>query len=136
MAPKLREESKAREEIQKWKTTCPDAHLILLAIRCDSHDLDADVMRFNKFRRLWGDNLRRRLVVLFTFGDKLQKDIDELLDRSHPTLQDILDCTGHRYVIFDSSLGASKQDGRVHQVFNFVNELSKFRSKKLERSDY
>ncbi|XP_025111456.1 uncharacterized protein LOC112574533 [Pomacea canaliculata] len=102
---------------------CPDPHLILLAIRCDSHDLDADVMRFNKFRRLWGDNLRRRLVVLFTFGDKLQKDIDELLARSHPTLQDILDCAGHRYVIFDSSLGASKQDGRVHQVFNFVNEL-------------
>ncbi|XP_025111455.1 GTPase IMAP family member 8-like [Pomacea canaliculata] len=122
-APKLREESKVREEIQKWKTMCPDAHLILLAIRCDSHDLDADVMRFNKFRRLWGDNLRRRLVVLFTFGDKLQKDIDELLARSHPTLQDIMDCAGHRYVIFDSSLGASKQDGRVHQVFNFVSEL-------------
>ncbi|PVD24016.1 hypothetical protein C0Q70_17293 [Pomacea canaliculata] len=123
LAPKLREESKATEEIQKWKTMCPDPHLILLAIRCDSHDLDADVMRFNKFRRLWGDNLRRRLVVLFTFGDKLQKDIDELLARSHPTLQDILDGTGHRYVIFDSSLGASKQDGRVHQVFNFVNEF-------------
>lgn len=121
----LKNEKKAKEEIQKWKAMCPNPHLILLAIRCDTRDLVSDVSKFQRFRMLWGDNLRRRFSVLFTFGDKLQESVDEFLSRSHSALQDVMDCAGHHYIIFNSLLSTSEQKGRAQQVFQIVKDFSK-----------
>ncbi|XP_025110380.1 uncharacterized protein LOC112573901 isoform X4 [Pomacea canaliculata] len=121
--PELRDEKKAKEEIKKWKVMCPDPHLILLAIRCDTRDLVSDVSKFQRFRMLWGDNLRRRFSVLFTFGDKLQESVDEFLSRSHSALQDVMDCAGHHYIIFNSLLSTSEQKGRAQQVFQIVKDF-------------
>ncbi|XP_025111448.1 GTPase IMAP family member 8-like isoform X3 [Pomacea canaliculata] len=115
---------------------CPDPHLILFTIRYSPVDLKDVVRRFRKFRSLCDDDfIRQRLVVLFTFGDEKTPSEKELQNTPHAILQEILDYAGHRYVIFDPTLGVSEQQKRVDQVLCYLDELSHERDLRRQEKD-
>nr|KAG5696289.1 hypothetical protein BaRGS_027899 [Batillaria attramentaria] len=90
------------DEVSMWKAmTAPNPHVILLAVRCNERYTQKEYDVYLTIKRLWGDSLCERLVVAFTFGDKLE-DPDRL-DRDckeNERLKKVLKDASKRYVVF------------------------------------
>nr|KAG5689253.1 hypothetical protein BaRGS_006373 [Batillaria attramentaria] len=98
------------EEISKWKelaSSSPDA--ILLAVRCDVRYTAEEYDIYRQIKFYWGDEeFCKRLVVVFTFGDRQDRPLDEELKTVCPELKSVLKDAGNRYVVFGLEFEAAK----------------------------
>lgn len=106
-----------QKEISGWQNlTSPSPTAILLAIRCDVRYTQEEYELYRQIKFFWGDNnFCRRLVVVFTFGDRQDRPIDQELKTVCPELKGVLKDAGNRYVIFDKT-----RDGNEARFWNAV----------------
>ncbi|PVD24023.1 hypothetical protein C0Q70_17300 [Pomacea canaliculata] len=107
------------QEIKEWQNLNPD--IVLLAIRCDVRYTAEEFAILNEIRNVWGDNsLFSRLVVAFTFGDRLDGDIKDEVINVCKELQTVLRDCGERYVVFNSH---GTDDDKKRQVGKSANPV-------------
>ncbi|XP_008433875.1 GTPase IMAP family member 7-like isoform X2 [Poecilia reticulata] len=91
-----------KREISKCiNMSAPGPHAILLVIRIgpfSREERDA-VM---KVKEIFGEEAWKYSMILFTHGDKVESDFDEMLKDSGPELKEILEKTGNRYHVFNN----------------------------------
>lgn len=116
--------SNTEEEIKEWQNLNPD--VVLLAIRCDVRYTAEEFAILNEIRNVWGDNsLFSRLVVAFTFGDRLDGNIKDEVINVCKELQTVLKDCGERYVVFNSRGTDDDKKRQVQEVRKLLVHLGK-----------
>lgn len=78
---------------------------VLLTVRGDVRYTNEEYHVFEEICKLWrGKSLKKRLLVAFTFGDKLDEDIREVVNDPPPELKKILKAAGNRYMVFTNKV--------------------------------
>lgn len=117
------EKPQLNEEIQRWKSlTSPNPSAILLAIRCDVRYTAEEYDGYRRIMAAWKDNsFTRHLVVVFTFGDRQDKDIKEELKSICPELKSVLSDASQRYIVFNNQV--SNRDELLAEIQQFVRGM-------------
>lgn len=112
---------KIQEEISKWQTSVlPFPSAVLLTVRCDVRYTPEEYALYRQIKLNWGDkNFLKRLVVVFTFGDRQDNPIDEELKTVCPELKNVLKDANKRYVVFDKT----KQESVGHFWSSLVRHM-------------
>ncbi|KAK7487673.1 hypothetical protein BaRGS_00021092 [Batillaria attramentaria] len=108
------DEQQMQAEVSRWRSLtspCPD--IVLLAIRCDVRYTKEEYDIYSQIKSLWGDGLRERLVVAFTFGDRQDQPIENELKTVCPELKRVLKDARQRYVVFNQT---DTPEGRAKTV--------------------
>ncbi|PVD35802.1 hypothetical protein C0Q70_02767 [Pomacea canaliculata] len=114
--------SNIEQEIKEWQNLNPD--VVLLAIRCDVRYTAEEFAILNEIRNVWGGNsLFSRLVVAFTFGDRLDGDIKDEVINVCKELQTVLKDCGERYVVFNSRGTDDDKKRQVREVRKLLVHL-------------
>lgn len=104
-------EDKAREKIEVWGKLEP--HAVLVAVRCDVRYTAEEYAIYRQIKQLWGDDsLCELLVVLFTFGDRQDQDIQQELET---VCRELVADAGQRYVVFNKKSECSQ--GLIELVY-------------------
>lgn len=97
--PSLKALKSNREFQDLYKT---GFHAIVIVISMKSYKRQSPVL--HKAEKLFGDELYRHALIVFTFADYLgESSVDEFL-RANPELKEFLKKTEDRYISFDGSL--------------------------------
>ncbi|PVD23998.1 hypothetical protein C0Q70_17275 [Pomacea canaliculata] len=93
-----------KEEIQKWKQmTASFPSAILLAVRCDVRYTAEEYDIYKKIKNAWADkSFLDNLIIVFTFGDRQDKDLAEELKTVCPELKNVLKDSNNNYVLFNN----------------------------------
>lgn len=92
-------ESEPDKEIQNWCTCHPD--IILLTIRSDVRYTSEEFQTYQQIKRvLTQQYLCPRLVVAFTFPERLVNDLEEELKTAPTELRQVLNDAKDRYLVF------------------------------------
>lgn len=114
--------SNTEQEIKEWQNLNPD--VVLLAVRCDVRYTAEEFAILNEIRNVWGGNsLFSRLVVAFTFGDRLDGSIKDEVINVCRELQTILRDCGERYVVFNSHGTDDDKKRQVREVRKLLVHL-------------
>ncbi|XP_025083374.1 GTPase IMAP family member 4-like isoform X2 [Pomacea canaliculata] len=110
------------EQVSHWKLHAVGKFAILLAVRCDVRYTAEEYDIYRKMKRAWGDNsFTNHLVVVFTFGDRQDRDIHEELKTVCWELRSVLADAGNRYVLFNNrDLDSGPQ---VLQLLDIVDSI-------------
>lgn len=122
----MSEDDKSKE-VSKWKKeTNPQVHVILLAVRCDIRYTAEEYAVYSEVKRLWGNDTDfcKRLVVGFTFGDRLDGDIQEELKSVCDELQTVLADASNRNVLFNKKAKNEDTQDKREQVFKTDSDLA------------
>lgn len=126
------EEEKA--EIDKWrKLMSLDSPVVLVAVRCDVRYTAEEHNIYRQIKSHWGDNsLCEKLVVLFTFGDRQDGDLEEELKTVCPELKSLLHDANNRYVMYNRDSQNNKelvskiQDVLKEPPWSFISVCASF----------
>lgn len=101
-----------KKKVDTWKQLAlPGPDVILLVIRADGPYTDEDYKVYDTVKRMWGtgpfqDHFTSRLVIVFTFAEKNQKDLHKTLKKhASPDLSVVMKDAGNRYIKLDPTLG-------------------------------
>ncbi|XP_025111477.1 GTPase IMAP family member 4-like isoform X2 [Pomacea canaliculata] len=98
-------------EVARWKSHAVGKFAILLAVRCDVRYTAEEYDIYKKIKIAWGDNsFTNHLVVVFTFGDRQDRNIHEELKTVCLELRSVLADAGNRYVIFNNRAHDSESE--------------------------
>uniref|UniRef100_A0A3B4H7E7 GTPase IMAP family member 7-like n=2 Tax=Pundamilia nyererei TaxID=303518 RepID=A0A3B4H7E7_9CICH len=113
-------EDVVKREISKCiNMSAPGPHAILLIIRVGPFSAEErDAVK--KMEEIFGDGAWRYTVILFTHGDKVGADFDEMLKTAGAELQEVLKKAGNRYHIFNNH----RTDDRG-QVLDLLEKVDK-----------
>lgn len=101
---------------------CPERSKVtfLLAIPVDSFK-QRDRRVLEEFVSVLGDDVWRRTVVLFTYGEGLRgTTMQKHVEKTGEPLQQVLLKCGHRHVVFDTETGDEDQ---VKQLLETVEKM-------------
>lgn len=120
------DESTAKLEVTKWKgcTNMGVVVVVVVVIRCDVRYTAEEYAIYKQIKEHWGSDFCKHLVVAFTFGDRLQQDLDDFgqqLENGCPEVVNVLRDANQQYVVFDCSAG--KYDEPQHK--DSVDKLMK-----------
>lgn len=116
-------EQECKYTVNEWKTlTEPYPHAILLAVRCDVRYTAEEHAIYRRIKSLWGDNFNRKLIVLFTFGDRQDRDIKEELSMVSPELKSVLRDAEYQYVVFNNAATDTDKKKAIEQLLMFVQQ--------------
>ncbi|XP_025111525.1 GTPase IMAP family member 4-like [Pomacea canaliculata] len=111
------------EHVSHWKSHAVGKFAILLAVRCDVRYTAEEYDIYRKMKRAWGDNsFTSHLVVVFTFGDRQDRDIHEELKTVCWELRSVLADAGNRYVLFNNR--DLNSGPRVRQLLDIVDSIA------------
>ncbi|XP_070200675.1 GTPase IMAP family member 9-like [Littorina saxatilis] len=97
----------------------PDAVLYVIKI---GKYTEEEFSVFNMLKALLDENVTRYLVIVFTHGDVIKGgDFDVILRRTPPTLQQVIEECGSRYVVFDNT--AQDKTKQVDRLFQIVRRM-------------
>ena len=101
-------ESQRRQEVSKWKSQVMSSRptAVLLTVRCDVRYTAEEYSVYQETVKLWGDkSLQKRVVVAFTFGDRQDGDIRQVVNDPPPELKKVLKTAKDRHVVFVNKVG-------------------------------
>ncbi|XP_025082573.1 GTPase IMAP family member 8-like isoform X2 [Pomacea canaliculata] len=113
-----------KEEIQKWKQmTAPFPSAILLAVRCDVRYTAEEYDIYKKIKNAWADkSFLDNLIIVFTFGDRQDKDLAEELKTVCPELKNVLRDSNNNYVLFNNTASEEAMEEQVKKLISIIKE--------------
>lgn len=95
-------EDTVKREISKCiNMSAPGPHAILLVIRVGRFTAEErDAVK--KMEEIFGEDAWKYTIILFTHGDEVESDFDEMLEKAGPELQEVLEKAGKRYHVFNN----------------------------------
>lgn len=114
-----------KQEIDKWQKQLPlQNSAILVAVRCDVRYTTEEYEIYQQIKHMWGRSaFKERLVVVFTFGDRLQGDLEQGLKRAGPDLQHLMRNAKRRHVCFNSQV--SDKGPQVQELLRQVGKCNR-----------
>ena len=114
----------AKKEIALWKEkTSPKPHAILLAISCEEMHTRENYDMYKEIRRTWGDDSAfDDLVVAFTFGDRLDHDIDVKLKGVSKELKNVLEDASNRFIVFNAEAGEDDKKKQTRKLLDVIEQ--------------
>ncbi|KAM6987391.1 GTPase IMAP family member 8-like [Tautogolabrus adspersus] len=118
--------AKARKlvrELNQSTSLCPEGSKVtfLLAIPVDSF-VEKDRRAVEEFVSTLGDDVWRRTVVVFTFGEELRgTTLEKHVEEKGEPLQEVLKKCGHRHVVFSTETKDVTQVKRLLQIVDQGN---------------
>ncbi|KAK2827976.1 hypothetical protein Q5P01_019010 [Channa striata] len=111
----------AEREISKCiNMSAPGPHAILLVIKVGPFTAEErDAVK--KVEEIFGEDVWRYTIILFTYGDRVQSDFEQMLKEATPELQEILKKAGHRYHVFNNVKANDR--GQVLELFKKVDDM-------------
>ncbi|XP_025111183.1 GTPase IMAP family member 4-like [Pomacea canaliculata] len=117
-------DTEIKDEVSRWKSAVEGPYAILLAVRCDVRYTAEEYDIYKKIKKVWGDNsFTGRLVVVFTFGDRQDRNIQEELKTVCWELRNVLADAGGRYVLFNNMARGSEMAQQVGQLLKVIQRL-------------
>uniref|UniRef100_A0A8C9Y0C6 GTPase IMAP family member 8-like n=1 Tax=Sander lucioperca TaxID=283035 RepID=A0A8C9Y0C6_SANLU len=107
------------EGIMKWiAEASPGPHAFVIVVRIGSI-FTADIKLFKLLEQMFGGDVSKYSMVLFTHGDKLKggRSIDDLI-RSNQHVSDLVSMCDGRFCVFDNKTKRSRE-----QVRNFLSKV-------------
>ncbi|XP_028671125.2 uncharacterized protein LOC114662010 [Erpetoichthys calabaricus] len=112
---------KVVEEIAKCiSLSSPGPHAFLLVIRLDRFT-EEEKKTVEKIQEIFGEGAAKYTLVLFTFGDELDKTIEEYLQDANRNLMDLLEQCGNRYHVFNNE--SSNDDKQVLELLEKIEAM-------------
>ncbi|XP_025111462.1 immune-associated nucleotide-binding protein 8-like isoform X2 [Pomacea canaliculata] len=111
------DESTAKLEVTQWKG-CTNMGVVVV-IRCDVRYTAEEYAIYKQIKEHWGSDFCKHLVVAFTFGDRLEQDLDDFgkqLENGCPEVVNVLRDANQQYVVFDCSAGKYDEPRHKHSV--------------------
>ncbi|XP_076457938.1 GTPase IMAP family member 8-like [Babylonia areolata] len=117
------EPSRIRQQIDEWKEEAhPNPVVILLAVRCDVIYTSEDYSLYTGIKRLWGgDGDSPRVIVVFTFVDRLESDLKQCI-RGCPELRSLLKDVGKSYVQVNNRASAVEKRKVLTTLLGLVDD--------------
>ncbi|XP_005755777.2 GTPase IMAP family member 7-like, partial [Pundamilia nyererei] len=115
----LSEDAVKREISKCINMSAPGPHAILLVIRVgyfSAEERDA----VKKVEEIFGEGAWRYTMILFTHGDQIKTDFDQMLKTAGAELQEVLKKAGNRYHVFNNR----RTDDRG-QVLDLLEKVDK-----------
>lgn len=101
-------QAQLKQEVNRWRElTAPFPTAILFTVRCDGNFTPDDYNLYGQVKNLWGpeDFLSHRIVVVFTFGDRISKlQSANIVKTASPALKKVLNEAQGRHVIFNNKV--------------------------------
>lgn len=113
-------EEKVKREISKCiNMTAPGPHVILLVIKFGTFTAE-EREAVMKVEEIFGNEVWKYTLILFTHGDKVKADFDDKLKKAPTELQEILKKAGNRYHLFNN-----RQVSDRRQVMALLKKVQK-----------
>ena len=105
----------------------PGPHAILLVARAD-RQTDEVLEGLEIMKKVFGKELAKHLIVVFTYGDNLKRDdvsIEEFVDHLEDPYKKLLQEADNRYVMFDNTLDPSSPENeqQVKQLLAMADKI-------------
>ncbi|XP_070195117.1 GTPase IMAP family member 9-like [Littorina saxatilis] len=97
------------DTVKRWRDSAKGYnYMVVLAVRCDARYSPAEYEVYRQIKQLWGNDLVKKLVVVFTFGDTREDpglDMKKELEEVWPELKHVIKDANNRYVVFNNEPG-------------------------------
>jgi len=112
------------EEVSKWREMAkPGPDVVLLVIKCDIRFTDAEYEVFQQIRRMWHSDFSDKLVLAFAFGDNKVKDFLDDIQAGGPRMQEVLQASKNRYVVFNNRGSSQEKQEAVKELFEIIQRM-------------
>ncbi|XP_059211498.1 GTPase IMAP family member 8-like [Centropristis striata] len=116
----LPEHAVQREIAKCINMLAPGPHAILLVIKLGTFTAE-ERDAFRKVEEIFGEDAWKHTIVLFTHGDKVKSDIQQLLEEAGPELQEVLKKAGNRYQVFNNLKTNDRE--QVLRLLDLIEEM-------------
>lgn len=116
-----------KKEIEKWKQmVLPEPYFILLAVRCDVRYSPEEFSLYQRIKELWGkETFCKHLVVLFTFGDRADREIEQELKTVCQELKNVLRDAQGQYIVLSEKADLKSTQNEIKKLFNMLVKSDK-----------
>ncbi|XP_029025112.2 GTPase IMAP family member 7-like [Betta splendens] len=111
-----------KREISKCiNMSAPGPHAFLLVIKAAVFFSEEEGKAVKQVQEIFGENAWKYTIILFTHGDAVQGDFNEMLETATPDLKQILNKVRERYHIFNNL--KINDRGQVLELLNKVEDM-------------
>ncbi|XP_060727431.1 GTPase IMAP family member 7 [Tachysurus vachellii] len=117
-------DSIVKETIKGMQLIAPGPHVFLLLLDVRRHT-EEERNTVKKFKEIFGDDVGKHMIVLFTHGDDLEfdgKSIKSYITEAGSDLQELIRSCGHRYHVFNNR---STDHTQVQKFMDMLNKMLK-----------
>ena len=98
----LQSDDTVKREISKCiNMSAPGPHAILLVIKVGPFTAE-ERNAVRKVEEIFGEDAWKYTIILFTYGDRVKSDFEQLVNSVGPELQEVLRKAGNRYHVFNN----------------------------------
>lgn len=106
----------------KKKAKSSARYAVLLAIRCDIRYTNEEYDIYKQFKKIWGRNLRKHLIVAFTFGDKRSSNIKKDIENASDALKKVLKNAKDRFLVFSDLEDTNTKEEQVEKLRGMIRD--------------
>ncbi|KAM4689095.1 uncharacterized protein O3C94_007236 [Discoglossus pictus] len=116
-------QKKVMNEIARcFAFSSPGPHAVVLVIRLGRYTVE-DKETLKKIKEIFGDQVMKYMMVLFTCTDLLESSVQEFLETSHRDLQDLLkECNNH-YFAFNNKASQESRQKQSTKLLHVVDAM-------------
>ncbi|KAK7100339.1 GTPase IMAP family member 6-like [Littorina saxatilis] len=115
-----------KNTVKSWRDSAKDYnYMVVLAVRCDARYSPAEYEVYRQIKQLWGNDLVKKLVVAFTFGDTREDpglDMKKELEEVWPELKHVIKDANNRHVVFNNEPG-NTDEKPVNELIEIMKHL-------------
>ena len=128
--PGIFDTMESNEEIQKEIGKCigltsPGPHAFILVLNVDGRFTEEDKRTVKHFKKQFGPDLYKYLIVLFTRKDSLDKkgqNLEDFIKKSPKKLKSLIEKCGERVFAIDNTLRDKKNSKQVEELLRLISE--------------